>query len=81
MRVLHEDLHDDADDAEDHDVKMGRTRDEQCDRLAHRAQVGAEVDHVGDEEQDHDHAGKARRVVAPQIAGDAMVGRAPDPRR
>ena len=57
---------------------MGRAADDQRQRIAHGAEIGAEIDHIGDEQQAHDEAQQARRVVLPQIAGDALAGDAAD---
>ena len=54
--------------------------DQQAQRRAHGAEVGAEIDHIGDEQQEHDRAQEPRRVVTAEVVGDAVAGHAADPR-
>jgi hypothetical protein len=44
----------------------------------HRPEVGAEVDHVGDDEQAHEGIQKPDRVMAPHIGGETLPCHTPD---
>ena len=54
--------------------------DQQLQRRPHRAQIGAQIDEVGEHEKQHDAAGQPRRIMPAQIAGDAEAGDAADAR-
>ena len=55
-RVAHECFEQDADDAEQHGVEALGPADQQAQRRAHGAEVCAEIDHIGDEQQEHERA-------------------------
>ncbi len=54
--------------------------DQQLQPRPHRAEIGAEVDDVGDHHQQHDAGAQAGRVMMLEIAGDAAPGHPADPR-
>ena len=43
-------------------------------RIRHRAKVGTDIDGVGDQQQQDEPVGQPRRIMAHQIAGDAVAG-------
>ena len=70
-RIAQHDFEDDADDAEAERVEPGIAAGEQRQRRAHRAEVRAEIDDVGDQQQrDHVHSTGADN-------GGAGCGRCP----
>ena len=77
--VAYERLQQDTDDAEQHGVELGRSVDQQPCRRAHGAKVRAEIDHVGDEQQQDDAMQKPWRIMSTQVAGDADTRDASDP--
>ena len=73
-----EDLEGGAEDAEEDDIKQVRAADQEGERIAHGAEVGADIDRVGDQEKGDDALQQPGRIVLANIAGDAMSGRAAD---
>jgi hypothetical protein len=59
---------------------MRRAADKEPQGLAHRAEIGAEIDDVGDEQERNDCAQQPGRIMAPDVAGNPMPGDAADPR-
>jgi hypothetical protein len=78
--VAGEDLQPGRERTEQHDVDQGGAADQQLQRRAHRAEIGAQVDQIGGQQQQDDAPRQPRRVVPAQIAGDAEAGDATDPR-
>ena len=62
----------DADGREHGDVQETGASDEELARVRHCAEVGADIDRVGDEQQRHDDLQQPVRIVPAEIAGDAM---------
>ena len=62
----------DADGREHRDVEETGPSDEKLARVRHGAEVGADIDRVGDEQQRHDDLQQPVRIVPAEIAGDAM---------
>ena len=60
-------------------VETSGAAQEQSQRSPHRAEVGAEVDHVGDEKQGDDRPHQRGVILAPQVLRDAAPGDAADP--
>jgi hypothetical protein len=65
---------------EQHDIEQGGAADHQCQRRAHRPKIGAQVDKVGNKQQQHDAARQPCRIMPPQITSDAKAGHPADPR-
>jgi hypothetical protein len=57
---------------------MPGAADQQGDGVAHRAEVGADVDDVGDEQQRDDHPQQRFRIMGADVAGDALASDAAD---
>ena len=76
--VCQEDLEPGAEGAECHDIDETRAADQQAQRIGHRAEIGAEIDGVGDEQQRDQAMQQPGRVVAADIRGDAAAGAAAD---
>ena len=79
-RVLHEDLQPHAQYAEQYDIQQSRPADQQRQRIPHDAEVGGELDGVGDQQQPHPDIEQPGRIVAPDVAGKPVPRRPPDPR-
>ena len=62
----------DADGREYGHVEETGASDEELARVRHGAEVGADIDRVGDEQQRHDDLQQPVRIVPAEIAGDAM---------
>ena len=60
------------------DVQMRRAMDQQCQHVPHRAQIGADVDDVGEQQQAHDDPQQPGRIVRADIAGDPHSGHTAD---
>jgi hypothetical protein len=54
--------------------------DQQFRRVRHCAEIGPDIDRVGDEQQRHDQSQKPARIVPAQVSSDAVSGRAADAR-
>jgi len=65
-------------DPSDH-VDQSRSADQQSERAGHRAEVGADVDRVGDEKKRNDPLQQPVGIVLAQIAGDPFPRRTADP--
>ena len=55
------------------------TADQQTKCRAHGAEVGAEVDDIGYDQQEDNRAQQPRRIMAPQIVCDTVTRHAADP--
>ena len=60
------------------DVEQRRPVDQQLQRRRHRAEVGADVDRVGDDQQTDQRIEQRRRIVAAHVAGEPAAGHAAD---
>ena len=78
-RVAQEHLHPDAERGEEHDVEEARPADEEAQRVAHGAEIGAQRDGVGEQDQEHAAPQQRARIVPADGAGEAAAGGAPDP--
>ena len=63
-----------AADGEAHDIETGRTADQQLQRRGHRAEIGAEIDRVRDQQQPDDRVEQPARVMRADVAGNALAG-------
>ena len=66
--------------AKEHDIDDAVAADQQLGRVRHGAEIGGDVDGVGDEQQRHHDVEQRGRIVPADIAGDAVPGDAADPR-
>ena len=55
-------------------MKSGRATDNQAQCIAHRAEIGTEIDEVGNQQQADNSPQQRRRIVLAQIGGDALAG-------
>jgi len=78
--VVEEDLRRDGGHAEQQHVDDAGTADQELGGVRHGAEIGGDVDGVGDEQQRDDDIQKRCRIVPADIAGDAAPGDAADPR-
>jgi hypothetical protein len=69
----------DTSDAEEDGIKVLGATGQQAQRRAHGAEVRAEINDIGDDEQKYDGAQKPHRVVASQVLRDAVTRDATDP--
>ena len=78
-RVPHEDLQPHAQDAEQHDMKQPRPADQHRQCIPHDAEIGGELDGIGDQQQTNGGIEQPGRIVAPDITGKTVPRRPPDP--
>ena len=78
--VVEEDLRRDRGHAEQQHVDDAGSADQQLGGVRHRAEIGGDVDGVGDEQQRDDDIQQRRRIMPADIAGDAAPGDAADAR-
>ena len=57
-----------------HGVKRRRAADKKLEGFAHGAQIGADIDGVGEEEQNCDRIEQPRRLCFAQIASQTVAG-------
>jgi hypothetical protein len=76
---VHQDLCERAESAEQEHVQEMRPADPKAGRVAHGAEIGADIDRIGDEQQGDDRLQQPIWIVNPQVAGDAFSGGAADP--
>ena len=77
--VVEEDLRRDREHAEHHDVDNARAADQKLGGIGHGAEIGGDVDDIGDEQQQDDEIQQQRRIMPADIAGNAAPGDAADP--
>jgi hypothetical protein len=77
-RVAHEHFEEHRHDREADDANDGRRRDEQSHRRRHRAEIGANVDRVGDQQQSDQRIEQRRRIVLAHVTGESAPRHAPD---
>ena len=63
-RVAHEDFEQDREDSEKRHIQKDGAADEQLERRAHRAEIGAEIDRVGGHQKPNQSVQCPGRVVA-----------------
>ena len=68
-----------ANDADRHGVDLWWTSDQQVHRVAHRRDIGSDVDGVGDYQQCDDAIKHRPRKMAPDIGRETVARDAPDP--
>ena len=73
--VAHENDRDDRHHGKCHGVKRRRAADKKLEGFAHGAQIGADIDGVGEEEQNCDRIEQPRRLCFAQIASQTVAGR------
>ena len=78
-RVAHPHLEHDAGQPEQRGEQQHRPGHDQSQNRAHRAEVGAEVDHVGDQQQHHHRTQQPWRVMLAQVLRDALASGRADP--
>jgi hypothetical protein len=77
--VARKNLQNRASRGEQHDVEPARPANQQAQPIAHRAEIGAEINEIRGEQQHHDRAQQPDRIVLAQIGGDALPRHAADP--
>ncbi len=80
-RERHEDLQGERQQREEHDVDLAHPAHQELQRVAHGAQVGGDVDGVGEEQQPDDPVQEPGRVVVADVGGEPVPGDPPDARR
>ena len=70
----------DADNPEDDRVEQHWTRDQQRQRRPHRAKVCAQIDDIGDQQQQHHAPQQGLGIMAAKVMRDPPPGSRPDPR-